>query len=125
MIFEYKTDTEIKVQELEEALKEKDVLTGDAVTGLNHCHRLQSVSAQPIMTRPSRISAWRLNGHWPIAWWGTNGKILATLKGDKQFQEAVRLFKGSGGLRSKIGIGGRVDIGKCLYVIAQHYFYSL
>ena len=102
--FEYKTDTEIKVQELEEALKEKDVLTDDAVTGLNQLSQVaeRERAADYDKARPyirleiERALANRV--------WGTNGKILATLKGDKQFQEAVRLLKDRAGYDQKLAL---------------------
>ena len=91
--FAYKTGTEIRVRELKQSLKEKDVLADDDTAALDQLSQVAEREraadydeAEPyIRLEIERALANRV--------WGTKGKILAALKGDKQFQEAVRLLK--------------------------------
>ncbi len=91
--FAYKTDTEIQMHELKQSLKEKDVLTDDNMAALD---QLSKVAAREREADYNKADPYiRLEIELALAnrVWGTKGKILASLKGDKQFQEAVRLLK--------------------------------
>ena len=91
--FAYKTGTEIQVQGLKQSLKEKDVLTDDDTAALD---QLSQVAERERVADYNKAEPYiRLEIERALAnrVWGTKGKILASLKGDKQFQEAVRLLK--------------------------------
>ena len=91
--FAYKTGTEIQVRELKQSLKEKDVLTDDDTAALD---QLSQVAERERVADYDKAEPYiRLEIERALAnrVWGTKGKILAALKGDKQFQEAVRLLK--------------------------------
>ena len=91
--FSYQTDTEIKVQEIKEALKENDVFTDDTITALNQLSQAAEREREADYDRAAPYIRLEIERALANRVWGTNGKILATLKGDKQFQEAVRLLK--------------------------------
>ena len=91
--FDYKTDTEIQVQEVEKSLKEKDVLTDDATVALNQLSQVAEREREADYDKARPYIRLEIERALANRVWGTNGKILATLKGDKQFQEAVRLLK--------------------------------
>ncbi len=90
--FQYQTPGEIRLGELEEALKEAGI-DGDAERGalaqLREAVELERgvlyKEAEPFMRLEiARQLANRL--------WGMKGRLLVSLQGDKQFQEAVRLL---------------------------------
>ena len=91
--FSYQTDTEIQVQEVEKSLKEKDVLTDDAMVALNQLSQAAEREREADYNKARPYIRLEIERALANRVWGTNGKILATLKGDKQFQEAVRLLK--------------------------------
>lgn len=91
--FEYKTDTEMQVQTLKEALKEKDVLADDGMTALNQLSQVAEREREADYDKAKPYIRLEIERALANRVWGTNGKILATLKGDKQFQEAIRLLK--------------------------------
>lgn len=91
--FSYQTDTEIQVQEIEKSLKEKDVLADDATVALNQLSQVAEREREADYDRAAPYIRLEIERALANRVWGTNGKILATLKGDKQFQEAVRLLK--------------------------------
>ncbi|MBT4136446.1 MAG: PDZ domain-containing protein [Candidatus Latescibacteria bacterium] len=91
--FDYKARTEIQLRELREALKEKDVFSADDEKALEQLANLGEKERQAdykaaeasIRLEIERILARRV--------WGTKAEMLASLKGDKQFKEAVQLLK--------------------------------
>lgn len=91
--FSYQTDTEIKVQEIKETLKENDVFTDDTITALNQLSQVAERERESDYDRAEPYIRLEIERALANRVWGTNGKILAVLKGDKQFQEAVRLLK--------------------------------
>ena len=91
--FTYQTDTEIKVQDLKESLKENDVLTDNAMTSLTQLSQVAEHERKADYNKAAPYIRLEIERALANRVWGTNGKILATLKGDKQFQEAVRLLK--------------------------------
>ncbi|MYK52124.1 MAG: S41 family peptidase [Gemmatimonadetes bacterium] len=91
--FSYQTDTEIKVQEIKEALIENDVFTDDTITSLTQLSQAAEREREADYDKARPYIRLEIERALANRVWGTNGKILATLKGDKQFQEAVRLLK--------------------------------
>ena len=91
--FSYQTDTEIKVQEIKEALIENDVFTDDTITSLNQLSQAAEREREADYDKARPYIRLEIERALANRVWGTNGKILAALKGDKQFQEAVRLLK--------------------------------
>ncbi len=91
--FEYKTLMEMQIQELEQAMKEKEILNQAdkaALLQLSNVsqreRKADNDKAEPfIKNEIERVLARRV--------WGTSAEILASLKGDKQFQEAVKILK--------------------------------
>lgn len=91
--FDYKTDTEIQVQEVKKSLKEKDVLTDETIAALNQLSQAAEREREADYNKAEPYIRLEIERALANRVWGTKGKILATLKGDKQFQEAVRLLK--------------------------------
>ena len=91
--FDYKADTEIQVQEVKKSLKEKDVLTDETIAALNQLSQAAEREREADYNTAEPYIRLEIERALANRVWGTNGKILATLKGDKQFQEAVRLLK--------------------------------
>lgn len=91
--FDYKADTEIQVQEVKKSLKEKDVLTDETTAALNQLSQAAEREREADYNKAEPYIRLEIERALANRVWGTNGKILATLKGDKQFQEAVRLLK--------------------------------
>ena len=91
--FTYQTNTEIKVQEIKDALKKNDVFKDDTVTALNQLSQVADREREADYNKAEPYIRLEIERALANRVWGTNGKILATLKGDKQFQEAVRLLK--------------------------------
>ncbi len=91
--FDYKADTEIQVQEVKKSLKEKDVLTDETIAALNQLLQAAEREREADYNKAEPYIRLEIERTLANRVWGTNGKILATLKGDKQFQEAVRLLK--------------------------------
>lgn len=91
--FIYQTNTEIKVQEIKDALKKNDVFKDDTVTALNQLSQVADREREADYNKAEPYIRLEIERALANRVWGTNGKILATLKGDKQFQEAVRLLK--------------------------------
>ena len=91
--FDYKADTEIQVQEVKKSLKEKDVLTDETIAALNQLSQAVEREREADYNKAEPYIRLEIERALANRVWGTNGKILATLKGDKQFQEAVRLLK--------------------------------
>ena len=91
--FAYKTGTEIQVQELKQSLKEKDVLTDDDMVALNQLSQVAERERAADYNKAGPFVRLEIERALANRVWGTKGKILASLKGDKQFQEAVRLLK--------------------------------
>jgi len=91
--FSYQTDTEIQVQEVEKSLREKDVLTDDATVALTQLSQVAEREREADYNKAEPYIRLEIERALANRVWGTNGKILAALKGDKQFQEAVRLLK--------------------------------
>lgn len=91
--FDYKTVTELQLQELEQTMKEKDILTDEDKSALKQLSNVAErerkadydAAAPVIKHEIDRVIARRV--------WGTSAEILATLKADKQFQEAVKILK--------------------------------
>lgn len=91
--FDYKPVTEIQLRELRKTLEEKEVISGDDEKALKQLSLLAEKERQAdykkaepfIQLEIERILARRV--------WGTKAEMLASLKGDKQFQEAARLLK--------------------------------
>jgi carboxyl-terminal processing protease len=91
--FDYKAGTEIQLRELKKTLEEKDVLSAEdekALKQLSHIAEKERQAdykkAEPfIQLEIERILARRV--------WGTKAEMLVSLKGDKQFQEAVKILK--------------------------------
>ena len=105
--FDYKTATEIQLQAFEQTLKEKGILTEadkmalKQLAGIAERERkadYESVAAI-IRNEIERILARRV--------WGTQAEILASLKSDRQFQEAVRILKDRPFYDQKLALGNR------------------
>ncbi len=91
--FIYQTNTEIKVQEIKDTLKKNDVFKDDTVTALNQLSQVADREREADYNKAEPYIRLEIERALANRVWGTNGKILSTLKGDKQFQEAVRLLK--------------------------------
>ena len=91
--FDYKPATEIQLRELKKTLEEKDVLSADDEKALKQLGTLAEKERQAdykeaepfIKLEIERILARRV--------WGTKAEMWVSLKGDKQFKEAVRILK--------------------------------
>ena len=102
--FVYKTGTEMQVQELTKALKEKNVLTDDDSEALDQLSHLAERERKSDYEKAEPYIRLEIEQELANRVWGTKGKILASLKGDKQFQEAVRLLKDRAVYRGKLAM---------------------
>jgi carboxyl-terminal processing protease len=91
--FDYKAGTEIQLRELRKTLEEKGVLSAEDDKALSQLSNIAAKERQAdyktaesaIQLEIERVLARRV--------WGTKAEMLVSLKGDKQFKEAVRILK--------------------------------
>ncbi|MDA0709497.1 MAG: S41 family peptidase [bacterium] len=102
--FDYKAGTEIQLRDLKKTLEEKGVLSKEDELAMEQLSHIATKERQAdykeagpsILLEIERILARRV--------WGTKAEMLVSLKGDKQFQEAVRILKDHGAYEKKLAM---------------------
>ncbi|MDP6040652.1 MAG: S41 family peptidase, partial [Candidatus Latescibacteria bacterium] len=102
--FTYKSSTEIRVVELEQALEEKDLLNNSDTAALAQLAQIAERERKDDYKKAEPYIRHEIEQELANRAWGTKGKILASLKGDKQFQEAVRILKDRTAYNQKLAL---------------------
>ncbi len=91
--FHHQTLGEIRLQELEEALEESDLFDGEARGAMERLRGVVVGEREAEFEKAKPYIRLEIERQLANRVWGDRAKLLASLKGDKQFQEAVRILK--------------------------------
>lgn len=91
--FAYKSSTQMQVVELNQALEEKGVLNDSDAAAMDQLSQIAERERKNDYKKAEPYIRHEIEQELANRVWGTKGKILASLKGDKQFQKAVRILK--------------------------------
>ena len=102
--FAYKSSTEMQVKQLEQALEERDILNDSDSAALSQLSQIAERERKNDYKKAEPYVQHEIEQELANRVWGTKGKILASLKGDKQFQEAVRILKDRTAYNQKLAL---------------------
>ena len=91
--FEYRTVGEGRLAELEEALKDAGLYSQVAPEALEALREAVEKEREAEFEKAKPFIRFEIELELANRLWGSNAKLLVSLRGDKQFQEAVRIIK--------------------------------
>lgn len=91
--FRYQTLGEVRLRELEETLEASDRFGGEARGALERLRGVVGDEREAEFEKAKPYIRLEIERELANRVWGDRAKLLASLKGDKQFQEAVRILK--------------------------------